>query len=197
MITKAQLLKCSIEQFTQYGSKHKTLDALASSLGVSKKTIYTFFDNKEDLVTCSLESLLNAYREYIKEILINNNKDPIFGVIFIYKRGFEYLKYFKPSFLFDLEKYYPRASTLFDPFIEELSIIIIYKMLKKAQEAGTIRTDVNLELIVKISFFKINNLVFKAHNLFEFYPKNELLEHLVIFNLKGIITRNYSNSYFE
>jgi AcrR family transcriptional regulator len=197
MITKAQLLKCSIAQFTQYGSKQITLDALASSLGISKKTIYTFFDNKEDLVTCSLETLLNAYRDDIKGILTSKSKDPILGVILIYEKGFEYLKYFKPSFLFDLEKYYPRASTLFDEFIEELSTILIYKMLKKAQEAGTIRTDVNLKLIVKISFFRINNLVFKAHNLFEFYPKNELFKHLVIFNLKGIITRNYSNSYFE
>lgn len=51
MITKVQLLKCSIAQFTQYGSRHVTLDALASSLGISKKTIYIFFDNKEDLVT--------------------------------------------------------------------------------------------------------------------------------------------------
>ncbi len=59
MITKAELLKCAITKFTQCGSKHVTLDDLASTLGISKKTIYTFFKNKEDLVSASLESLLN------------------------------------------------------------------------------------------------------------------------------------------
>ena len=54
MITKEELLKCSIAKFTQYGSKHVTLDELAKELGISKKTIYTFFKNKEDLVTVVL-----------------------------------------------------------------------------------------------------------------------------------------------
>jgi AcrR family transcriptional regulator len=197
MITKAELLKCSIDKFTQFGSKHVTLDELAHELGISKKTIYTFFDNKEDLVTCSLERLLNEYKEDINRLINSNGKDPILCVIFIYQRGFEYLKYFKPSFLFGLEKYYPKASQLFDDFVEELSNVIIYNLLRKAQEAGNIKKEVNLELIVKIYFFRIDNLVFKENNLFELYPKEELFEHLVIYNLKGIISNNYSNSYFE
>ena len=197
MITKAELLKCSIAKFTQFGSKHVTLDELAHELGISKKTIYTFFDNKEDLVTSSLESLLNEYKEDINRLINSNGKDPILCVILIYQRGFEYLKYFKPSFLFGLEKYYPKASQLFDDFVEELSNVIIYNLLRKAQEAGNIKKEVNLELIVKIYFFRIDNLVFKENNLFELYPKEELFEHLVIYNLKGIISINYSNSYFE
>lgn len=197
MITKTELLKCSIDKFTQFGSKHVTLDKLANELGISKKTIYTFFDNKEDLVTSSLESLLNEYKEDINRLINSNGKDPILCVILIYQRGFEYLKYFKPSFLFGLEKYYPKASQLFDDFVEELSTIIVYNLLRKAQEVGNIKKEVNLELIVKIYFFRIDNLVFKKNNLFELYPKEELFEHLVVYNLKGIITNKYSNSYFE
>lgn len=197
MITKAELLKCSIDKFTQFGSKHVTLDELAYELGISKKTIYTFFDNKEDLVTSSLESLLNVYKEDINRLINSNGKDPILSVILIYQRGFEYLKYFKPSFLFGLEKYYPKANNLFNEFIEELSNDIVCNLLKQAQETGDIRKEVNLELVVKIYFFRIDNLVFKKNNLFESYGKEELFKHLVIFNLKGIIARNYSNSYFE
>ncbi|WP_438710173.1 TetR/AcrR family transcriptional regulator [Aquimarina muelleri] len=197
MITKAELLKCSITMFTQYGSKHVTLDELANTLGISKKTIYTFFKNKEDLVTCSLEILLNEYREDINRIIINNNNDPILSVILIYQRGFDYLKYIKPSFLFGLEKYYPKASRLFDDFTKELANSIVYNLLKQAQEDRNIKKEVNLELIVKIYFFRIDNLVFKENNLFELFTKEKLFKHLVIYNLKGIITNNYSNSYFD
>lgn len=197
MITKEELLKYSITKFTQFGSKHVTLDDLAKELGISKKTIYTFFDNKEDLVTCSLESLLNEYKEDINRLINSNGKDPILCVIFIYQRGFEYLKYFKPSFLFGLEKYYPKANVLFIDFIEELSNNIVYNLLNQAQKEGAIRSEVNIDLIVKIYFYRIDNLAFKKHNLFEFYSKEDLLKHLVVYNLQGIISNHYSNSYFE
>ncbi|MGJ8665088.1 MAG: TetR/AcrR family transcriptional regulator [Patiriisocius sp.] len=197
MITKAHLLKCSITKFTQLGSKHVTLDELASSLGISKKTIYTFFKNKEELVTASVEGLLNEYREDIHSIVVSNDNDPILSVMLIYQKGFEYLKYFKPSFLFGLEKYYPKASKIFDEFVDELSYKTVYKLLKKAQESGNIKDEINLELIVKIYFFRIDNLVFKKNNLFEIYPEEELFKHLVVYNLKGIVTNNYSNFFLE
>ncbi|WP_179334891.1 TetR/AcrR family transcriptional regulator [Winogradskyella costae] len=197
MITKAELLERSIKKFTQFGSKHVTLDQLANELGISKKTIYTFFDNKEDLITSGVESLINEYKAYINEIVANHDNDPILSVILIYKRGFQYLRYFKPSFLFGLEKYYPNASRLFDNFVEELSNTKVYNLLEQAQELGHIKKEVNIKLIVKIYFFRIDNLVFKENNLFESYQNEDLFKHMVIYNFKGIINSNYSNSYFD
>jgi AcrR family transcriptional regulator len=196
MITREQLLECSISKFTQFGSKHVTLDEIASSLGISKKTIYTFFNNKEDLVAASVESILSEYRADINGISINYDTDPILWVLSIYKKGFEFLRYFKPSFLFGLKKYYPKASKLIDDFAEELANTIIFNLLLKAQEQGSIKKEVNLKLIVKIYFFRIDNLVFKENNLFESFGEDELFNHLVTYNLKGITSNNYSNSFF-
>ncbi|AUC74528.1 MULTISPECIES: TetR/AcrR family transcriptional regulator [unclassified Olleya] len=197
MITKAELLKHAITKFTQCGSKHVTLDELASALGISKKTIYSFFKNKEDLVTASLDSLLKEFREDIDGIVNSNGKDPVFCVILIYRRGFEYLKYFKPSFLFGLEKYYPKASQLFDSFIEDLSNTIVFKLLTQAKVEGSIKAEVNIELVVKIYFFRVDNLLFKSTNLFELYTEEDLFKHLVIYNLKGIVSSDYTNRYME
>lgn len=197
MITREELLKHSIAKFTQYGSKHVTLDELANELGISKKTIYTFFKNKEDLVASSIQSLINEYKEDINRLINSNGKDPILSVILIYQRGFEYLKYFKPSFLFGLEKYYPKANTIFKSFSEELASSIIYSLLKQAQDLNHIRNDVNLELVVRIYFYRIDQLIFKNNNLFDSYTKNSLFKHLVVYNLKGIIANNYTNTYFD
>ncbi len=197
MITKTELLEYSIAKFTQFGSKHVTLDELANELGISKKTIYSFFKNKEDLVTCGLESLLNEYKKDINKTISKHGNDPILSVILIYEKGFEYLKYFKPSFIFGLQKYYPKASGLFDDFVEEMANTKVFSLLKQAQKRGDIKREINLELVVKIYFFRVDNLVFKENNLFELYNKEELFNHLVIYNLKGIISDDYSNSYFE
>ncbi len=197
MITKAKLLECSTTMFTQLGSKHVTLDDLASTLGISKKTIYTFFNNKEELVTASLENLLNQYKKDIDGIVADYSNNPILCVLLIYKKGFEYLKHFKPTFIFGLEKYYPKAILFFNDFIENLANNIVLQLLKQAQANGDIKKEVNLEIVVNVYFLRIDKLVFKKNNLFELYPKDELFKHLVVYNLKGIITNNYSNSYFE
>lgn len=197
MITKAQLLQFAIAKFTRFGSKHVTLDDLATELGISKKTIYSFFKNKEDLVKSSLESLLNEYKIDINRIVNSNGKDPVLCVILIYRRGFEYLKYFKPSFIFGIHKYYPKAGLLFDSFSEELAHKTIQNLLIEAQLKGDIRPRIDIELIVRIYFFRIDNLVFKENNLFEIYTKDELFKHLVLYNLKGIVSDTYTNAYLN
>ena len=197
MITKAELLKCSIEMFTEIGSKHVTLDELANELGISKKTIYTFYKNKHDLVTASLECILGDFKKDINTIISENSNDPVLSVILIYEKGFEYLKYFKPSFLFGLEKYYPKASTKFYDFIEDFSSNIVYRLLKQAQENGSVKKNINLELLVKIYFFRMDNIVFKENDLFNLYSKEEIFKYLIVYNIKGIITDSYTNCYFQ
>ncbi|MFY0712282.1 TetR/AcrR family transcriptional regulator [Seonamhaeicola sp. NFXS20] len=197
MITKTELLNYAKTKFTQFGSKHVTLDEIASDLGISKKTIYSFFKNKEDLVAGSLEMLLKEYEENINSIITSYSNDTVLCVILIYKRGFEYLKYFKPSFLFGLKKYYPKANKLFEDFIENLSKNTILSLLKKAQEQGHIKPEVNLELIVKIYFFRVDNLLFKNNNLFELYGEDTLFKHFVLYNLRGIISKQYFNPYLK
>ncbi|MCK8480235.1 TetR/AcrR family transcriptional regulator [Psychroserpens algicola] len=197
MTTKSELLQCAITKFTKFGSKHVTLDELAKELGISKKTIYSFFKNKEELVIASIESLLNAYTEDINRLINSNGKDPILSVILIYQRGFEYLKYFKPSFLFGLEKYYPKAFKLFNDFSEDLCNNIVSVLLKKAQQQGDLKPETDIDLLVKIYFFRVDNLLFKDNNLFEMYSKEALLKHMVIYNLQGVVSDTYSNVYFE
>lgn len=197
MITKDELLNYATSKFTKLGSKHVTLDELANDLGISKKTIYTFFKTKEDLVVASITCLLDAYAEDINRLINSNGKDPILCVILIYQRGFEYLKYFKPSFLFGLEKYYPKAFQLFNDFIKDLANNRISPLLKEAQKNGNIKPDVNIDLLITIYFFRVDNLLFKDNNLFESYSKETLLKHFIVFNLSGVITNNYSNEFIE
>ncbi|MFC0603675.1 TetR/AcrR family transcriptional regulator [Winogradskyella pulchriflava] len=197
MITKSELLQCAIAKFTKFGSKQVTLDELAQELRISKKTIYSFFKNKEDLVVTSIETLLNEYKEDINRIVSVNDNDSVLSVIFIYKRGFEYLKYFKPSFIYGLEKYYPKAYKLFNSFSEDLAQNTICNLLKKAQKQGDLIPELDIDLLVKIYFSRVDNLLFKSNNLFEMYSKETLLKHMVIYNLQGVVSKSYTNSFFE
>lgn len=196
MTTKSDLLECSILNFTQFGSKRFTLDELANSMGISKKTIYKYFDTKEDLVSQSLSYLLDKYLAEIEGIVKDTTEDPLVKIILIYTKGFEYLKYFKPSFLFGIKKYYPKADKVFNDFSEQLVHGTILSLLTEAQEKDYLQKQVQINLICDLYFLRIDNIAFKNDNLFDLYSNEVLLQHLIVFNLKGIVVDGYSNSFF-
>lgn len=165
-------------------------------MGISKKTIYKYFDSKEDLVTQSLSYLLDKYLSEIDMIVKNSHEDPLVKIILIYKKGFEYLMYFKPSFLFGIKKYYPKADKVFNDFSEKLVRGTILSLLAKAKEKGFLQDRVDIKLICELYFMRIDNVVFKNDNLFDIYSNNVLLQHLIVLNLQGIVVDGYENRFF-
>jgi len=196
MIDKSELLECSITNFTKFGSKSFTLDELASEMGMSKKTIYTYFKNKEDLVSESVGFLIEKIKHDMDLALLQQT-DPIVKIIEIYRIGFDYFKCFKPSFIFGLKKYYPKASEVFETFRNQIVFDKVYNLLVEAQLNESIGKDVDLNLVCELYFLRIDNIAYKINNLFEKYSNEALLQHLIIHNLKGISNANYTNTYFE
>ncbi|WP_111308957.1 TetR/AcrR family transcriptional regulator [Confluentibacter sediminis] len=196
MISKSELLECSITNFTKFGSKSFTLDELASQMGMSKKTIYNYFKNKEDLVSESVGYLIKKIKNDMDSAVLQHT-DPIVKIIEIYKIGFDYFKCFKPSFIFGLKKYYPKASEVFETFRNYIVYEKVYNLLLEAQSKRLFRDHVNLKLVCDLYFLRIDDIAYKKSNIFDVYSNKELLEHLIIHNLKGICSDSYSNAYFE
>lgn len=197
MISKASLIKCSATNFTKFGSKRYTLDELAASLGISKKTIYKYFKSKEELVVESVSYLIDSYKKDIKDTVESDELDPITCIILIYKKAFEHLKHYKPSFIFGLKKYYPKANQLFDTFRNEIVNHTVFNLLENAQQNGIINPNVNLSLFCELYFSRFEDIAFKNDTLIEKFSNEELLNHFIIFNLKGIAVDGYENSYFK
>lgn len=195
MITKSELLECSITNFIKFGSRAFTMDELANELGMSKKTLYAFFKNKEELVSESLSFLIQKIKKET-EIAISKETDPLAKVILIYEIGFSYFKCFKPSFIFGLKKYYPKADDVFETFRNDIVNHKIRVLLEEAKEKRFVRQEVNIDLVCELYFLRVENVVFKTNNLFESYSNDVLLQHLIINNLKGIVEVNYSNRFF-
>ncbi|MGY0391061.1 TetR/AcrR family transcriptional regulator [Bizionia sp. KMM 8389] len=197
MVSKQEILKCSVANFTKFGSKRFTLDDLASELGISKKTIYQYFNGKAALVSASVSYIIDEYLHEVKAIQKQSSLDAIEKIILIYRRGFEYLKYLDPAFLYSLQKYYPKADAVFLEFSDVFINDIILKLLYEAQNNGLIRCTVDVSLTAKLYLERVDTILFKSRNLFETYDAKTLLNHLIIFNLTGITVSGYSNTFFE
>ena len=187
MTTKQEVLECSVSNFTKFGSKRFTMDELASELGISKKTIYKFFDSKEDLVIQCVELLIKNYKNEITSI----EGDPISSIILIYKKAFQHIAHFKPSFIFGLKKYYPKANLVFDEFRDYILNTIIYPFLLIAQTDGIIRPEVNLRLFCDLYFVRFEEIALKNNTFFDNCTNEELLNHFIVYNLQGITVEGY------
>lgn len=169
------------------------MDELANSLGISKKTLYKHFGSKEVLVNESLRLLLGRINSEITDYLSKNpnEKEPLSTIIYIYRLGLMTFQEISPSFLYGLSKYYPEAFKIYSDFKKDIVWNRVCPLLKKAQELEQVRASVNVELVCLLFLSRLEETVYSKSDLFDEYSIQELLDHIVINNLRGILTLEY------
>src|SRR5258706_16154180 len=115
MEAQEKILKSSLQLFFKYGIKHVTMDDIARELGMSKKTIYQFYKEKDDLGNqlCEIEM---KERECQFNEMNQTIKDPIQEIMMISLKMREMLQNINPMFFLDLQKFYPSAFGRFHQF---------------------------------------------------------------------------------
>ncbi|MBO0590993.1 TetR/AcrR family transcriptional regulator [Cellulophaga sp. E16_2] len=191
MINKDRFLEIAISKFTRFGCKRFTLDDLAHEMGISKKTIYENFDTKETIVNDSLDFLLKKIELEIIAITTKKGANPILSIIEIYRIGFLYVKSISPTYINGLRKYYPKSNTLYSDFKLRFTHTYIKGLLVKAQKSNLIKATIDIDLTCDLYFGNLENLSLIASNLYEKYTVDEILEHLIITYLRGIVTEEY------
>ncbi len=185
MIIEKQIVEAAKAKFVRFGSKHITMDELAAMLGMSKKTIYKYFDSKEDLVVASINLLINEFKKDVQPI-INSGRTPLQKIVIIYDVVFDYLLEFKSSFVLGLQKYYPKAYRTYKDFSRSFVSNTIVRLLKQAQQNLEIRSDANVELFAQLYLLDLEMRLYGTGILLESYSKEILLEYMITNNLKGI-----------
>src|SRR6185436_12763251 len=117
MEPQEKILKTSLGLFFKYGIKHITMDDIAKELGMSKKTIYQFYKEKDDLVSQLCNSELKE-QEFQFDEMNRNAKDPIHEIMLISDKMRVMMQNINPMFFLDLQKFYPTAFQRFQSFKE-------------------------------------------------------------------------------
>ncbi|MGI9550098.1 MAG: TetR/AcrR family transcriptional regulator, partial [Aurantibacter sp.] len=103
---KTKILEKATELFLNLGFKSVTMDDLAREMGISKKTIYSHFENKTHLVEACTLHLFNTISQGI-DYICSLGKNPIEELYEIKKFAMLHLKDEKSSPQYQLQKYYP------------------------------------------------------------------------------------------
>ncbi|MGI6047600.1 MAG: TetR/AcrR family transcriptional regulator [Petrimonas sp.] len=143
MALKERIIKEAGSLFYQYGIKSVSMDDLASSLGISKRTLYENFKDKEEILLTYLADIRNERNNKILEV-INRSANMI--EVFLYfieihkKKELPSVKFYE-----DIYKYYPRVYNLIQKDIEE-NKIYIKEYLQQGIAQGYIRENLNVDV---------------------------------------------------
>ena len=109
------LLNKSRELFMKNGVKSLTMDEIAKEMGMSKKTIYQFVDNKSELINLTMKDFLDQERNLMDAILKNsaNSVDEMISMIDYF---LQVVREFNAATLHDVQKYYPETWKMYNEY---------------------------------------------------------------------------------
>ncbi len=135
--------------FLGYGVKSVTMDELAREAGVSKKTIYQTFKDKDELVFETFTQALSNDACHL-ETLENDTDGVIEQLIAISRFIRERFSNMHPMLLNEIKRYYPKCYVEFENFKKEYAWKSIVDLLDKGKELGYFRPEINSEIIAQL-----------------------------------------------
>ncbi|GIZ07575.1 TetR/AcrR family transcriptional regulator [Flavobacterium sp. UMI-01] len=142
-----RILKNATHLFFAYGIQRITMDDIATKTGVSKKTIYKYFENKDEL----LQQIITLQLAKFQDVLLKNNKECENALVeLIY--FFEYINQlaFKISASFgkELKKYHTAVFIIEIKNINTHVMAFLLNNISRGKQEGVYKSDLN---IVEIS----------------------------------------------
>lgn len=141
--------------FMKYGMRSVTMDDIAKHLGISKKTIYANFKDKNELVLQLVANKLKADQHTLEQCAYNANNaiEEVFLVMNFMK---ETLTGINPIVFIDLEKYHGDAHKLMINFHQTFVFNAVKAGLERGIKENIFRSDINTEILAAARVGQIN-----------------------------------------
>lgn len=196
METKEKILETAEELFMKFGVRSVTMDDIARQAGISKKTIYQEFADKNQLVFETFSKALNKDKCWMgKNLTLEEGVISHMVGMSIYIR--QRFADFNPLVMNEIQRYYPQCWQLFEDFKQQFVFKLLVGVLEKGKEEGVFRPEINSEILAYLRMEQMNSLF----DPLKFPPsKFNLIElHLEVFEhfLFGILTEFGKQAYLN
>lgn len=176
------------ELYQQYGIKSVTMDDVAKELGISKKTLYKYVSNKDELVEhfvsykqndpkCGYEELKSEASNAIEELLIFN------------EYVIEMLKNYNPSTEFDLKKYYPELYSEFRNKRQSNMYKAVKENIVRGKKEGLYRDELDEDIISKVHVSRIENSFANEIFTIEELTSPRFVNEMMNYHIRGLANK--------
>jgi TetR/AcrR family transcriptional regulator, cholesterol catabolism regulator len=182
MEAKERILIKAHELFNRYGIRSISMDDISVQLGMSKKTLYQYYVDKDELVNAVFEEIFNTNKAQCQESR-NAGENVIHEVFLSFDRVQDMLSNMNPAVLFDMKKYHPTAFKKFQDFQNNFLYKMIKENIQRGMEEELYRADVDVEILTR---FRLHSIMLSFDP--EAFPSNksqlvhieqQLMEHFL------------------
>lgn len=155
MEPKERILVKAEELFMQFGIRSVSMDDIANHLGMSKKTLYQYFADKDELVEAVVDTHIN---EIQKDCLgcRQDARDAIHEMFITMERIMEEFSNMNPMLLYDLEKFHFKAYQRFREHKDKFLLQVIRDNIEWGIRDELYRSDLNVDVLSK---FRIESMM--------------------------------------
>jgi TetR/AcrR family transcriptional regulator, cholesterol catabolism regulator len=171
--------------FTEHGIRNVSMDDISRMLGISKKTLYLFVENKTDLIF-----KVNKYIQDLIELRLteikNKGLNAIDFLLEMSKIASENHLRINPVISFEFRKYYP---TIFDQYMTRKKDMIIKSVIENLEQGikeGFYRQDLNKEIVAHLYFQKIEDFQNMNKEELENFSYTKVFEVMFENHIRGI-----------
>ncbi|MFH1297035.1 MAG: TetR/AcrR family transcriptional regulator [Bacteroidota bacterium] len=197
-----QIILLVYKLYQRYGIKSVTMDDVARHLGISKKTLYEFFTDKEDLVKQVLIRDYDMKLAFFLEIE-RKNLNAIEELFEVYKMIKEIFKDYNPSVEYDIRKYYPALFSQLREIKRTRMYELSMKNMNKGKREGLYRSDLNASIVARLHVFRVENILESELFSIEELTSIKVFHEIFVYHLNGILsdkgrqfmTSNYKKSF--
>jgi TetR/AcrR family transcriptional regulator, cholesterol catabolism regulator len=182
MEPKERILIKSHELFSRYGIRSVSMDDIAAQLGISKKTVYQYYADKDELVNAVFNGVMEENKQ---QCCANKNggENAVHEVFLSFDMVQKMLANMNPSVLFDMRKYHPSAFKKFQDYRNNFLYHLIRDNIQRGIKEGVYREDIDVEILTR---FRIHSImlafdaeVFPGNKANLVYIELQLLEHFL------------------
>jgi TetR/AcrR family transcriptional regulator, cholesterol catabolism regulator len=137
-------LKRVEEMFFRLGIKSLTMDDVARELGISKKTLYQFVENKDDLVAKVMDRHMSEQCK-VDEVLHQQATDAIDEMVRAIRQIMTEFQQMKPNLVHEMQKYHREVWERVNNFQRDYIYQIAKNNLEWGRRDGLYRLDFDLE----------------------------------------------------
>lgn len=149
MSIEEKIISGAAELFHKYGIRSVSMDDIARHLSISKKTIYQYYKDKNEIVILSLKLHMDMNKQEYDAVFTDSD-NAIEELARVSKCMRQDFKDMNPSLLYDMQKYHPKAWVLWMDFKNTYIKNQVLENLEKGIKEGYYRKEINPEALAKL-----------------------------------------------
>ena len=196
LVLRPQMKNITIEQrilketgvmFFRHGIRTITMDDIASTLGISKKTIYQYYNDKSQLVKSFTDTELRLQEKDMHDIQ-KLSVDAVEEILQMMAHLERFFNRANPAVFYDLQKYHPQSWNSFKLFKEKCIIGFVEDNLKRGIHQNLYRKELKTKILARLRIEEVemgfNSAIFPPDKFKIAEVQLTLIDHF----LHGIVT---------